>query len=325
MKKAVVLLLMAGVFLISSSMNVLAAEEKYPSKQINWYIHSSAGGGTDIMTRMVAIPLRKVLKATMVISTMSGGSGARMLNYLMEQPADGYTMVSITNSVLATIARGKTKAKVSDLVGIARGTYDPQSFCVSSKGRFKTIKEAVEFGKANPKKLKFGITHMAGVDQVTVFEFAQAAGFQPEYVPFKSGGEIVVALLGGTVDLGVLNPSEFAGQYDAGALKPIVFLVPDRLKEFPKVPTAKELGWDVEQATWRGFCVRAGTPQPIVDTLRKSFLKAMKAKVYMDYLKNNSMGPSSIMDGQKWEAFYTKQYPVWEKAMIELGYIKKKK
>ena len=325
MKKAVVLLLMAGVFLISSSMNVLAAEEKYPSKQINWYIHSSAGGGTDIMTRMVAIPLRKVLKATMVISTMSGGSGARMLNYLMEQPADGYTMVSITNSVLATIARGKTKAKVSDLVGIARGTYDPQSFCVSSKGRFKTIKEAVEFGKANPKKLKFGITHMAGVDQVTVFEFAQAAGFQPEYVPFKSGGEIVVALLGGTVDLGVLNPSEFAGQYDAGALKPIVFLVLDRLKEFPKVPTAKELGWDVEQATWRGFCVRAGTPQPIVDTLRKSFLKAMKAKVYMDYLKNNSMGPSSIMDGQKWEAFYTKQYPVWEKAMIELGYIKKKK
>ena len=324
MKKVVVLLLMVGVFLVSTWANVPAAEKKYPAKQINWYIHSSAGGGTDIMTRMVAMPLRKILKATMVISTMSGGSGARMLNYLLEQPADGYTMVSITNSVLATIARGKTKAKVADLVGIARGTYDPQSFCVSSKGRFKTIKEAVEFGKANPKKLKFGITHMAGVDQVTVFEFAQAAGFQPEYVPFKSGGEIVVALLGGTVDLGVLNPSEFAGQYDAGALKPIVFLVPDRLKEFANVPTAKELGWDVEQATWRGFCVRAGTPQPIVDTLRKSFLKAMKAKVYRDYLKNNSMGPSSIMDGEKWEAFYKKQYPVWEKAMIALGYIKKK-
>ncbi len=325
MKKVVVLLLMVGVLVISSWTNVLAAEDKYPSKQINWYIHSAAGGGTDIMTRMVAMPLRRILKASMVISTMSGGSGARMLNYLMEQPADGYTMVSITNSVLATIAQGKTKAKVADLVGIARGTYDPQSFCVSSKGRFKTIKEAVAFGKANPKKLKFGITHMAGVDQVTVFEFAQAAGFEPEYVPFKSGGEIVVALLGGTVDLGVLNPSEFAGQYEAKALKPIVFLIPERLKEFGDVPTAKELGWDVEQATWRGFCVRAGTPQPIVDTLQKAFMKAMKTKVYMDYLKNNSMDASSIMDGPKWEAFYKKQYPVWEKAMIELGYIKKKK
>ena len=326
MKKTVSLLLaglMITVFLVYTGTDAMAAEKKYPSKQINWYIHSSAGGGTDIMSRMASIRLRRILKVPFVISTMSGGSGARMLNYMLTRPADGYTILSITNSNLATIARGMTKAKLSDLSGIARGTYDPQSFCVASKGRFKTIQEVVKFGKANPKKLKFGVAHMAGVDQVTVYEFSKAAGFEPEYVPFKSGGEIIVAMLGGTIDLGVLNPSEFIGQYEAGTVKPVVFLIPNRLKDFPDVPTAKELKWDVEQATWRGFSVRSGTPKPILETLRKAFMKSMKHKVYQDYLRNNSMGPESIMTGEDWEAFLKKQYPIWKKAMEDLGFVKK--
>ncbi len=82
---------MSMVFVWQSA-TVQAAEDKYPSKQINWYIHSSAGGGTDIFSRTVALRLRRELKVPIVISTMSGGSGARMLNYLMEQPADGYTL-----------------------------------------------------------------------------------------------------------------------------------------------------------------------------------------------------------------------------------------
>jgi tripartite-type tricarboxylate transporter receptor subunit TctC len=313
---------MATGLLMNTGADVKAAE-KYPSKQINWYIHSSAGGGTDIMSRMAAIRLRRILKVPIVIRTMSGGAGARMMNFMLTQKADGYNMYSIVNSNVATIARGMTKAKLSDFAGIARGTYDPQSFCASTKGRFKNIRESVKFAKANPKKLKFGIAHMAGVDQVTVYQFAKAAGFEPEYVPFKSDGEIIVALLGGTVDLGVLNPSEFIGQYEAKKVKPAVFLIPKRLEAFPDVPTAKDLGWDVEQATWRGFAVRAGTPKPILDTLRKAFMKSMKHKIYRDYLRNNSMGPESIMDGDQWEAFLRQQYPIWAAAMKDLGFVKK--
>jgi tripartite-type tricarboxylate transporter receptor subunit TctC len=299
------------------------ADETYPSRQINWYIHSSAGGGTDIFSRTVAMPLRRILKSTIIISTMSGGSGSRMLNHLIEQPADGYTIVSITNSNLGAMARGMTKATMDDLTGIARGCYDPQSFCASTKGRFKSIQEIVDFAKQNPRKVKIGLAHMAGIDHLTAYEFANAAGVQLEYVPFKGGGEIIVALMGGTIDLGVLNPSEFLGQYEADNIKPMVFLVEDRLKDFPDVPTAKELGYDVEMATWRGVAIRSGTPEPFVNTLRDAFLKAMKSKVYQDYLKNNYMGPESVLAGEEWEAFLKKKWPVWQKAMKELGYVKK--
>ena len=307
------------VFQISSDVN---AEDKYPSKQINWYIHSSAGGGTDIFSRTAAMRLRRSLKVPIVISTMSGGSGARMLNYLIEQPADGYTIVSLTNSNLAAIAQGKTKAKMTDLVGIARGCYDPQSFVISTKGKFKTIQEIVEFGKANPGKVKFGLAHMAGIDHVTAYAFTQAAGFKPEYVPFKGGGEIIVALMGDIIDVGVLNPSEFMGQYDAGNVKPAVFLIENRLKEFKDTPTAKELGWDVEMATWRGVAVRSGTPDAIVKKLRDAYAEVMKHKIYQNYLKDNSMGPESVQNGEDWHAFINKKYPIWQQAMKDLGYVK---
>ena len=83
---SVLVAVMAMGFLWQST--AFAADDEYPSKQINWYIHSSAGGGTDIFSRTVALRLRRELKANIVISTMSGGSGARMLNHLMEQPAE---------------------------------------------------------------------------------------------------------------------------------------------------------------------------------------------------------------------------------------------
>lgn len=299
------------------------AAEKYPSRQINWYIHSSAGGGTDIFSRTAALRLRRILKAPIVISTMSGGSGARMLNYMLDQPADGYTICSITNTVLGTMARGLTRATREDLVGIARGCYDPQSFVVSTKGRLKSIQELVQYAKAYPKKVKFGVAHMGGIDHLTVHEFAKAAGFDPELVPFKGGGEIIVNLMGGSIDVGVLNPSEFMGQYEAGNVKPVVFLVEKRLKEFLDVPTAKELGWDVEMATWRGVVAKKGTPAPVVKTLREAFMKSMKHKVYQDYLRNNSMGPESILPGEEWDRFLDTKWPIWVRAMKELGMTKK--
>ncbi len=213
------------------SATTFAAEDKYPSKQINWYIHSSAGGGTDIFSRTAALRLRKILGVPIVISTMSGGSGARMLNYLMEQPADGYTLNTITNSNLATMARGMTNATRDDLIGIARGCYDPQALVISSKdgGTYKDMKEVIAKAKESPGKIKVGVAHMASIDHVAAYEFAKAAGVKFEYVPFDGGGEIIVALLGKVIDVGVLNPSEFMGQYEAGNVKPAVFLVGEAL------------------------------------------------------------------------------------------------
>ncbi|MFW2365808.1 MAG: Bug family tripartite tricarboxylate transporter substrate binding protein, partial [Desulforhopalus sp.] len=187
MKKSlfsVLVAVMAMGFLWQST--AFAADDEYPSKQINWYIHSSAGGGTDIFSRTVALRLRRILKANIVISTMSGGSGARMLNNLMEQPADGYTWNSFTNSNLATMARGNTTASREDVIGIARGCYDPQALVISTKdgGTYKNIEEVLAKAKESPGNVKIGVAHMASIDHVAAYEFGKAAGVEFEFVPF---------------------------------------------------------------------------------------------------------------------------------------------
>jgi putative tricarboxylic transport membrane protein len=323
LKLGVVAALAIG-FLWQSATTVVA-EDKYPSKQINWYIHSSAGGGTDIFSRTVALRLRRILKTNIVISTMSGGSGARMLNNLMAQPADGYTINSFTNSNLATMARGMCDATRDDVVGIVRGCYDPQSLVISTKdgGTYKNIQEVLAKAKEGKGVVKIGVAHMASIDHVAAYEFGNAAGVEFEFVPFKGGGEILVALLGKVIDMGVLNPSEFMGQFDAGNVKPAVFLVAERLKGFPETPTAKELGYDVEMATWRGVVVKKGTPDAIVEKLRAAFEKSMSHSIYQNYLEDNSMGPESILIGADWDAFLDSKWPVWKTAMTDLGYIKK--
>ncbi len=323
LKLGVVAALAIGFFWQSATSVV--AEDKYPSKQINWYIHSSAGGGTDIFSRTVALRLRRILKTNIVIQTMSGGSGARMLNHLMEQPADGYTINSFTNSNLATMARGNCNATRTDVIGIVRGCYDPQGLVISTKdgGIYKDIQAVIAKAKEKDGAIKVGVAHMASIDHVAAHEFAKAAGVKFEFVPFKGGGEIIVALLGKVVDMGVLNPSEFIGQYEAGNLKPAVFLVQERLKGFPDTPTAKELGYDVEMATWRGVVVKKGTPDAIVEKLRAAFKKSMEHKIYRSYLEDNSMGPESILIGDDWDKFLDSKWPVWKDAMTELGYMKK--
>ena len=320
---SVLVAVMAMGFLWQST--AFAADDEYPSKQINWYIHSSAGGGTDIFSRTVALRLRRELKANIVISTMSGGSGARMLNHLMEQPADGYTWNSFTNSNLATMARGNTTASREDVIGIARGCYDPQALVISTKdgGTYKNIEEVLAKAKESPGKVKIGVAHMASIDHVAAYEFGKAAGVEFEFVPFDGGGEIIVAVLGNVIDMGVLNPSEFMGQYEAGNLKPAIMLVADRLKDFPDTPTAKELGYDVEMATWRGVVVKAGTPPEIVEKIRAAFAKSMEHKIYQNYLEDNSMGPESILIGADWDAFLDNKWPIWKQVMEDLGYVKK--
>ncbi len=313
---------MSMLFAWQTATNAVA-QDNYPSKQINWYIHSSAGGGTDIFTRTVSAELREILGVPIVVSSMSGGSGARMLNFMMEQPADGYTLFSLTNSNLATMARKNTEAQREDIVGIARGCYDPQAFMIAPKaGKYKNIEEIVAAAKANPGKVKIGITHVASVDHVAAYLFAKAAGLEFEYVPFSGGGEIVVALLGDVVDVGVLNPSEVMGQVEAGNLTAAVVFVQERLKAFPDSPTTAEIGYAVEMNTWRGIGIKKGTPEPIVTKLRDAIQQVMQGEKYQKYLADNSMGPESIMNGEQWDAFMDAEWPLWKDIMTELGYRK---
>ncbi len=295
------------------------AGDKFPSKTIEVVTHAGAGGGTDVTTRMMMMRARRELKADMIIISKRGGGGAVAMNYINSKPHDGYTIMTITPSHLFTIAMGKAALKIDDLVGIARATDDPQ-LLMAKAGTFKDIKAMLAEGAK--RKLKVAGTHVGGIDQVTVFTFANKAGIEINYIPYEGGGHIVTNLIGGDVDIGVLNLSEAESQIRAGEIQPLVVLAKKRMGPLPDVPTAIELGIDVSFSTVRGFVTLKGTPEATLKILEAKLIKAMNHSYYQGYLKTVGLGPDSVVGSAEWSAQIKQLYADGEKSLKELGFIK---
>lgn len=297
------------------------AAEKFPSKTIEVVTHAGAGGGTDVTTRMMMLRARSELKTDLVVVSKSGGGGAKAMNYINSRPRDGYTIMTITPSHLLTIARGKSPLKLDDLVGLARATDDPQLLMVKGASPLKSLEDLLAAGKQ--RNLKFGGTQVGGIDQITAFTFAKRAGIKsPNYIPYKGGGNIVTSLIGGDIEVGVLNLSEAESQISAGEIRVLVVLAKKRMKPLPNVPTSVEKGINATFSTVRGFVTLKGVPQANVNMLEAKIVKAMKHKVYMGYLETSGLGADSIVGAKEWDEQIHELYTDGVAALKDLGMLK---
>ena len=298
-----------------------AQAQGYPCKTIEVVTHAGAGGGTDVTTRMMMLRSRRELKADMVVVSKRGGGGATAMNYINGRDRDGCTIMTITPTHLLTIARGKSPLKVEDLVGLARATDDPQILMVKADSKYKSADDLLAAAKAN--SLKFGGTQVGAIDQITAFTFAKKAGLQnPNYIPFDGGGAIITALIGGDIEIGVLNLSEAESQISAGEIRALMVLAKKRMKPLPDVPTSVEMGIDATFSTVRGFVTLKGAPDDRVKMLEEKLVKAMKHKVYMGYLETAGLGPDSIVGADDWNAQIQQLYADGVVALKDLGMLK---
>lgn len=277
------------------------AQEKFPSKPIEVVTHSGAGGGTDITARMMMVHAPGVFGTELVVSNRVGGSGAAALAYAAGRPRDGHTILLVTQSHLLTIIQGKSAVKFDELVALARATADPQILMVGKSSPIKSARELVAAGKA--RKLKVGVTHVGSIDHITLIGFARKAGLQaPTAVPFRGGGDIVVNVVSGNLDIGMLNFAEAESQIKAGDVRPLMALASARMKVLPDVPTAKELGIDAEYSTVRGFVTLKGTPEDRLKVLEDGLLKAMKGQMYSAYIETSGQAPDSVAGRAAWQS-----------------------
>lgn len=297
------------------------AEDKYPSKPISIITHAGAGGGTDVSVRMMLLQARRGLKQDLVVISKQGGNGAVSLNYLESQPADGYAVLAVTPSHLATIAQGKSKVKFEDLVGLVRMTDDPQYLMVK-KGKYASAKAMIE--AAQKGKLKIAGTQVGGVDHIAVASFGKKVpgGFKFDYVPYKGGAHIATALIGGDVDVGVVNYSEAEAQIQAGEIEPILSLTMKRKEITPNTAAAGELGIPVKMSTVRGVVALKSTPKDRLDMIEKALIDSMKDGVYQSYLKSVGLGPDSVAGAKEWNEQLKDLYEETQTSLKELGFIK---
>ncbi|MDB9772223.1 tripartite tricarboxylate transporter substrate binding protein [Alphaproteobacteria bacterium] len=306
-----------GTFGLISSANA----DKYPSKPIELVIHAKYGGGTDTTARMVSIRTRRNLGTDISIVAKRGGSGAKAQNYVLSKPADGYTIMALTQSHLYTMARGKSKMKIDDIVGVARAMDDPTFIAVSGKSNYKTLEDLVSASKKGA--LNWGVAQIGGTEHIGLAQFAKEAGIKFKVVPFGSGAQMVQALMAGKIDATLPNVSEAANQVADGSFRALAVMAENRLKDYPNVPSTYEKGIKAKCSTTRGYAVLASTPQPIIDQISKAMVKAMKHDVFSSYLSGAGLTVESSVAGTKiWDKHLKAEYKIAASALKELGLVK---
>jgi putative tricarboxylic transport membrane protein len=294
MRLSRILSIAAGVVVAVSLVSGTFAQRKgtYPKRPIEMVIPFGAGGASDIFARQFAQIAGKYIGQPITCINKGGAGTIEGLVYAYGAPADGYTILEITPSLLIIEAQNKSSVKFrNEFEPIMKVQADVVAFGVAAKSRFKTIDEVIAFAKKNPKKLKIGGLSPGGLDDYIANGFAKAAGIQWTYVPYKSGSEVKAAVLGGELDIYQDKLISFLSLVASKDVRPLVVLNDKRLTMVPdlkNVPCSVEKKIKFTQGSWRAFVVKKGTPPEIKKHIIDAFQKAYEDTAYK-YLEEKEM------------------------------------
>ena len=267
------------------------SQEFKPSKQIETVVHTGAGGGSDLFARAIAEMLQKekLITQRMQVVNKPGGGPAVAMSYLAEKKGEThtigfYTGVWVTNP-LTTVEATVT---LKDLTPITRLVLEPAVIAVKADSPYKTVKDFVEAAKKNPKQLNQSGGTILSRDNLMRLLLQKATGAQWNFISFPSGGERLSNLLGGHVQMMVIEPQEAGEQIRAGNLRVIATLTEKRLAALPNVPTIKEQGIDVPlipQA--RGMLLPPAAPKEVVAYWEGVFDAFVKTPTWKQYVEQN--------------------------------------
>jgi tripartite-type tricarboxylate transporter receptor subunit TctC len=316
------LIRLAAITAIGLTLPLLAtAQADYPSKPVKIIVPFPPGGTSDVMGRMMSEELGKVLKQPVIIENIGGAGGVVGTERGSKVPPDGYTIIQ-TGVGQSAVAHGldpdlKYNSN-TDFIHITQVHSGPNLLVVHPSTPFKTLKELVDYAKANPGKLDYGYTHAAS-GHMAMELFKQTAGIFMTGIPYRGGGPMMTDMLGGTIKLMFINQDVALQHIKAGKLRPLAVSSVQRNPLYPDVPTVAESGYKgFEALSWSGMSVPKGTPQPIVDKLEAAMTQVMQSPAIKQRME--SQGFVVPVQGSKpYAAFVRSEIERWTKVIKTAG------
>jgi tripartite-type tricarboxylate transporter receptor subunit TctC len=251
----------------------------YPSKPIRLVIPFPPGGGTDILSRVVANKLTESTQWTVVPENKAGAGGTIGISEVTKAPANGYDMVmgQKDNLVLGPyMYKNLSWNPVQDLVPVAHVAYTPVIVATSVNSPYKTIADVVAAAKANPSKVTYGSPGNGTSIHIAGHMFEKAAGIALTHVPYKGSNPALMDAIAGNVDLLVSSIPSAISQIKAGKLRPLAVTSAARSTSLPDVPTMQEQGMkNFDVSTWYGIFMPAGTPADITAKMNAEINKLL--------------------------------------------------
>jgi len=294
------------------------AQSDYPNKPIKLVVPFPPAGGTDVLSRATAFAIQNTTKWTIVIDNKPGAGGNIGLDAAAKSAPDGYTIAMGQTANLAVNPALYSKMPfdpLKDFAPIALVSSQPLILVVSTGSPYRTLKDLVDAAKASPGKVNMASSSNGTIGHIGGELFQRRAGIKMTHVPYKGAGAAVTDLMGGSVDCFFGNSQAVGGLVNGGKLRALAVTSPQRLANFPDVPTVAELGYPgFEAATWSGLVAPAGTPKPIVDRLNAEVNKALHTDSMKQKLQEDGSTPLGGTPEQ-FAAFIKAEHAKWGAAV----------
>ena len=293
---------------------IAGSQEPYPSRPIRILVGYAAGGGNDIIVRVMQPEMQKGLGQPVIVENKPGAQSIIAAELAARAPADGYTLfmgpsgpMTINPATYSKLSYSPTR----DFAPISMICEFPLLVTVDAKLPINNVKELIAYAKANPGKSNYASS--AGIFQITTELFKQKTGSAIEMIPYKSSGESVQAVVGGQVMMTIVDPPPATGALKAGTLRGLAVTSGKRHPSWPDLPTMAEAGVpDMEVPVWTAFFAPAKTPPAVIARLQKEVARVVQAaevKERFSQMGLNPVGGSSddlgrrvARDIEKWSA-----------------------
>ena len=278
---------------VAMGLSSLAHAEWVPTKPVELVVHTGPGGGSDVLARTLAVMIEKekLLPVRVQVANKTGGNAAVAAAYLAEKKGDPHTLALITSVWIATpLTSAEAKVALSDLTPISRLVFEPAVFAVRADSPFKTMKDFIEAARAAPGKLKQSGGSLTSRDSIMRQALQQKTGTKWAFVSFQGGGERIAALLGGHVDMMIIEPQEAGEQIRAGKMRVLAQIAERSLPSFTGVPTLKEAGYDVTVPPQiRAVMAPPGIAKDVQAYWESLFAKLTKTESWKKYVADNQL------------------------------------
>ena len=284
------------IFLFTALAAALPAiAQTWPDKAIRFIVPLAPGGGNDAAARVVAGAFGKRLGQQVVVDNRPGGGSVIASQYVLSQPADGYTLYLFsTNVAMAPLLRKKLPYDtLRDFTPLSRIGISPGGLIVHPSMPVRKVTDLVNLARARPGEIAFGSSGPGGGSHLGGELFNLLAKVKLLHVPYKGSALATISVLSGETQVAFNNPTSSMPHIKAGRLRLVAVTTAQRWPLIPDTPTISESGVKgYEHLIWNGMAVKTGTPPAIVERLHKELLEVLKEKQIADLLAHDSALPS---------------------------------
>ncbi|HEU4353310.1 MAG TPA: tripartite tricarboxylate transporter substrate binding protein [Burkholderiales bacterium] len=271
--------------------NTAFAQGFTPTRPVETVVHTGPGGGSDVLARAVALMMEKekLLPVRLQVVNKTGGGGAVAAAYLAEKKGEAHTIGFFTGVWLTNpLTSAEAKVTLRDLTPVARLVLEPAVIAVKADAPYKTLADFVNAAKQKPGELKQSGGSVTSRDNVVRQQLQKVSGARWQFISFPGGGERIAALLGGHVNMMVIEPAEAGEHIRAGNMRVLAQVTEKRLPAFADVPTLKEAGFNVTPVPQvRGIVAPPGIPPENVAYWEGVFRKLTQTESWKKFLADN--------------------------------------